>query len=171
MTTLILPLLKIYRKTLSADLLTKGSIPAHSFSASDSLEMEKDILGIYVSAHPLSIYRNELENLSSHKHLYIRSHSIDQLRPGQFVQIAGLLVQIRRQFTRQGKIMAFLLLEDETGLFEAIVFPETFHRHYPFLTKDALLILKGYASYLKEKDKIIVQEISLIHSPARGNGL
>lgn len=157
-------LIKNETNSMSIDLLYKEDIPAYNFSPSVLLKMEKEILGIYVSAHPLSIYRQRLSKQSSGKHLYIRSHHIGELRPGQSVLIAGLLIQVRRQFTKHHQVMAFLLWEDETGLFEAIVFPDLFQRYFSLLVKDALLLIKGNASNKNREEKLIIQEMATIDS-------
>ncbi|MDD4363285.1 MAG: hypothetical protein PHD33_03630 [Atribacterota bacterium] len=157
-------LLKNETNTNSIELLLAQGIPDYNFSLPELLKMEKDILGIYASAHPLSVYRKMLPGKITGRYLDIRSSYIEQLNPGQSVQIAGLLVQVRRQFTKNNKIMAFLLLEDELGLFEAIAFPETFCEYFSLLKKDALLLLKGNISNQDREEKIIIQEISDICS-------
>jgi DNA polymerase-3 subunit alpha len=157
-------LIKIETKASNADLLLTEHIPVHHFSPAALLKMEKEILGIYVSNHPLAIYRQKQPAQSSNGYLDIRSHHIGQLRPGQPVLIAGLLIQVRRQFTRHHEVMAFLLLEDETGLFEAIAFPEAFHRYYSLLVKDALLLIRGNINNKSGEEKLIIQEIADIHS-------
>ncbi len=156
-------------KTRNTDLLLKEDIPVHNFSQSALLKMEKEILGIYVSTHPLTIYRQKLPNRTSQGQICIKSHHIDQLRPGQPIFIAGLLIQVRRQFTKHNQVMAFLLLEDETGLFEAIAFPKTFHQYFSLLTKDALLLIKGNTSNKNGEEKLIIQEIKNIHCYFREN--
>lgn len=152
-------LIKPETQSRSTDLLLKEYIPAHTFSPSALLKMEKDILDIHVSAHPLSFYRQKPPIRLSPGQICIRSHHIDQLRPGQPVLIAGLLIQVRRQFTKHHEVMAFLLLEDETGLFEAIAFPEAFHRYFSLLVKDALLLIRGNVSNKSREEKLIIQEI------------
>lgn len=162
-------LIKTETQSRSTDLLHKEHIPAYIFSPSALLRMEKEILGIYVSNHPLSIYRQKLTERSSRGHLCIRSHHIGQLRPGQPMMIAGLLIQVRRQFTKHHKLMAFLLLEDETGLFEAIAFPEVFHRYFSLLVKDALLLIRANVSKKSGEEKLIIQEIINISSYLKEN--
>ena len=157
-------LIKTETQSRSTDLLHKEHIPAYTFSPSALLRMEKEILGIYVSNHPLSIYRQKLPGCSSRRYLYIRSHHIGQLRPGQPIMIAGLLIQVRRQFTKHHEVMAFLLLEDEIGLFEAIAFPEVFHRYFSLLIKDALLLIRANVSNKSGEEKLIIQEITNIQS-------
>ena len=123
-------LIKAETKTGENNLLLKENIPAYTFSPSAILKIEKEILGIYVSAHPLSIYRQKIASHSSHGYLPIQSHHIGQLTPGRPVLIGGLLVQTRRQFTKHHEVMAFLLLEDEAGFFEAIAFPDIFNKYF-----------------------------------------
>lgn len=157
-------LIKSETKNSDADLFLEEPIPAHDFSPSMLLKMEKEILGIHVSSHPLTIYRQKLPSPSSRGYLHIRSHHISQLRSGQLVLIAGLLIQVRRQFTRNHKVMAFLLLEDETGFFEAIAFPETFRRYHSLLVKDALLLLRGDINNKNGEEKLMIKEIAEIPS-------
>ncbi len=162
-------LIKFETKTVENNLLLQETIPAYNFSPSAILKIEKEILGIYLSAHPLSIYRQKIARHSSHKYLPIKSHHIGQLTPGRPVLIGGLLVQTRRQFTKHHEVMAFLLLEDETGFFEAIAFPDIFNKYFSLFVKDALLLIQGNTSNKSGEEKIIIQEISNIHSCLEGN--
>lgn len=152
--------IKVQTKFNGISLLPENCIPAHHFSPVELLEMEKEILDIYVSNHPLSLYREKLVAQARGGPILIRSHHIAQLKAGQSILIAGLLIQVRRQFTRQHQVMAFLLLEDETGLFEAIAFPQVFHNYFSLLVKDMLLLIKGKVSEKSKEEKIIIQEIS-----------
>ena len=152
-------LLKIEKRISSADLLAKNNIPAHNFSAAELLRIEKEILGVYARSHPLSLYRGKLADRLKPGQVLIRSHHIEGLRAGQSVFIAGLLIQVRRQFTKNREVMAFLLLEDELGLFEAIAFPEAFRQYFPLLRKESLLLIKGQIGAKDGEEKIIVQEM------------
>jgi len=157
-------LIKTEIKTGESNLLLKENIPAYTFPPSTILKIEKQILGIYVSAHPLSIYRKKIASHSSHGYLPIQSHHIGQLTPGRPVLIGGLLVQTRRQFTKHHEVMAFLLLEDEAGFFEAIAFPDIFNKYFSLFVKDALLLIQGNTSNKSGEEKIIIQGISNIRS-------
>ncbi|MBN2395155.1 MAG: hypothetical protein JXC36_01690 [Candidatus Atribacteria bacterium] len=146
------------------DLLLKEKIPVYSFPVSVLLKMEKEILGIYASIHPLSYYRKQLTVQLLPGQNLIRSHHIAQLKNGQSTLIAGLLIQARRQYTKHREVMAFLLLEDETDLFEAIAFPEIFRQYFSLLTKDALLLIRGIVNNQNGDIKIVIQEIKDIYS-------
>jgi DNA polymerase III alpha subunit len=60
-------------------------------------------------------------------------------------------------------LMAFLLLEDEAGLFEAIAFPEVFQYYFSLMVKEELLIIKGKMSDKSGEEKIIIQEIKNLY--------
>ncbi|MDD2352376.1 MAG: OB-fold nucleic acid binding domain-containing protein [Candidatus Caldatribacteriota bacterium] len=164
-------LLKFETKNVENSLLLQETIPAYTFSPSAILKIEKDILGIYVSSHPLSVYRKRISDHLPSGNIYVRSNQIEQLRPGQHVCIAGLLIQVRRQFTKNHKIMAFLLLEDESGFFEAIAFPETFQQYFSLLVKDALLMIEGNTGNREKEEKIIINKIQSINSNSGSNAL
>ncbi len=164
-------LIKVKTKNSIIDLLPERNIPAHNFSPAELLEIEKDILGIYVHDHPLSLYRKNIVKQNNTGYIIIQSHHIEQLRTEQSVLIAGLLIQVKRQLTINNQVMAFLLLEDEAGLFEAIIFPETFQHYFSLLVKDSLLIIKGKMGNKGGEEKIIVQEVIELHSYLKENKL
>jgi DNA polymerase III subunit alpha len=164
-------LIKFETKTVEKNLLLQETIPAYNFSPSAILKIEKEVLGIYVSSHPLSIYRDKIPKHLLSGYLYIRSNQLEQVKPGQHVCIAGLLIQVRRQFTKNHEIMAFLLFEDEEGLFEAIAFPKTFQHYFSLFVKDALLLIKGNIGNKGKEEKIIINKISNIDSKSRTDTL
>ena len=67
--------------------------------------------------------------------------------------------------------MAFLLLEDEGGLFEAIAFPEAFQHYFSLLVKEELLFIKGKVSGKNDGEKIIIEEIKNLYSYLEENRL
>lgn len=164
-------LIKVETKNSIIDLLPEKNIPAHSFSPGELLEIEKDILGIYVHDHPLSLYRKKMVGQKNAGQIIIQSHHIGQLRAGQSALIAGLLIQVKRQLTINNQVMAFLLLEDETGLFEAIAFPEVFQHYFSLMVKEGLFIIKGRIGDKNGEEKIIIQEIKNLYSYLEENRL
>ena len=159
--------MNIKKKSKSMCLLDQNSIPVHHFSVQTKIKMEKEILGIYVSTHPLSLYRKNTNCLLSPGYIKIKSYHIEQLKNNQKVAIAGLLVQVRRQFTKNNQVMAFLLLEDEISLFEGIAFPVTFNHYFNLLRKEALLLLEGKLSKQTGDEKIIIEKITDIGCPGQ----
>ena len=70
-----------------------------------------------------------------------------------------MLIQVRRQFTRQKQVMAFLLLEDEAGFFEVIAFPSTYQKYAGILHKEVPLLIEGALSKNDSDSKIIARKI------------
>jgi DNA polymerase-3 subunit alpha len=164
-------LIKFETKTVEKNLLLQGTIPAYNFPPSAILKIEKEILGIYVSSHPLSIYRDKIPEHLLSRYPYIRSNQLEQVTPGQHLCIAGLLIQVRRQLTKNREVMAFLLFEDEAGLFEAIAFPKIFQQYFSLFVKDALLLIEGNIGNKGKEEKIIITKVSTIDSKSRTNKL
>lgn len=142
-----------------SELISSDSIPAYHFSKSFQMSLEKEILDLYISNYPLNKYDKILA------HLPIKNS--DQLL-NYFYQkailIRGVLIQARRQFTRQKEVMAFLLLEDEAGLFEVITFPAVYQKYSNLFHKEAPLLIEGVLSKNDGESKIIARKIVNIDS-------
>ncbi|NOT18642.1 MAG: DNA polymerase III subunit alpha [Sulfuriferula sp.] len=108
------------------------------WSEKEQLLQEKTALGFYYSGHPFNAYAAELKSL-----LKIR---LDKLAPSPNpVLLAGVIVAMRTQVTRRGK-MAFIMLDDGTAAVEVPVFNEMFERHRDSLKEDQLLLIEGKVS-------------------------
>ena len=108
------------------------------WSEKEQLLQEKTALGFYYSGHPFNAYAAELKSL-----LKIR---LDKLAPSPNpVLLAGVIVSMRTQVTRRGK-MAFVLLDDGTAVVEVPIFNEMFERHRDSLKEDQLLLVEGKVS-------------------------
>ena len=147
------------RELWNTELIASDSIPAYHFSNSFQMNLEKEILDLYISNYPLNKYDKILANLpikNSNQLLnYFRQKTI---------LIKGMLIQIRRQFTRQKQVMAFLLLEDEAGFFEVIAFPNIYQKYSNLLCKEAPLLIEGVLSKDSGDSKIIARKIVNINS-------
>lgn len=108
------------------------------WSEKEQLLQEKTALGFYYSGHPFNAYAAELKSL-----LKVR---LDKLAPSQNpVLLAGVIVSMRTQVTRRGK-MAFIMLDDGTAAVEVPIFNEMFERHRDSLKEDQLLLVEGKVS-------------------------
>jgi DNA polymerase-3 subunit alpha len=112
---------------------------APPWSLRDQLAQEKVALGFYISGHPFTAYRDELKGIID-KPL---SALAAQQQP---VLLAGIIMSMRTQITRRGK-MAFVLLDDMTTRMEVAVFSELFDSRRERLKEDNLLIVQGKVSY------------------------
>jgi DNA polymerase-3 subunit alpha len=111
-----------------------------SLSLRDRLAREKDTLGLYLTGHPIDVYKHELQYLAKSRIVDLRSGSDDQL-------VAGLIVGMRTMRSRKGEIIAFMTLDDRSGRVEVNVFAELYERNRELLQKDTMIVVKGSASF------------------------
>jgi len=147
------------RELWNTELIASDSIPAYHFSKSFQMNLEKEILGLYVSDYPLSRYGKNLACFS-----IIKSHKIENIYHQKPILTVGILIQARRQFTRQKQVMAFLLLEDEAGFFEVIAFPNIYQKYSNLLRKEAPLLIEGVLSKNSGDFKIFARKVANINS-------
>lgn len=131
------------------------------------LAMEKEMLGFYLSGHPLDEYQYELDrltntrisevvNLNNEEEGKIEYHVED----GQRVIIGGIISSVKIKSTRKNDIMAFVSIEDIVGNIEVLVFPKIYQRCNSILTEDAVVLIKGRVSIKEEEQpKILAEEI------------
>lgn len=126
------------------------------FPSSELLAMEKDMLGIYLSGHPLSEFERELsENVT----FYLGDKNNDNIDKKE-VLVGGIITGIQTKATRNESIMAFINIEDLTGSMEAIVFPTVFEKYKSLLHPDSKVYIKGRIdSKEDEAPKLLVEEI------------
>lgn len=129
------------------------------------LAMEKEMLGIYVSGHPLEPYDRELKrvsNISTVELIEDLNNSTVTLGPrdGDRVTIGGIIVEKKNKITKNNNMMAFITLEDLYGSIECIVFPQTYDRFNEFLFEDGFVVIDGRLSISEvEEPKIICEKI------------
>ncbi|MFC6153270.1 DNA polymerase III subunit alpha [Nocardioides yefusunii] len=120
---------------------------------------ERDMLGLYVSDHPLMGLEHVLSNGTD---ATIGSLLTDEERPhGQTVTVAGLVTQVQRKITKRGDPWATLTLEDLQGSIEVLLFPSSYQLAAPHLQQDAILRIKGQLSKDKEQPELRGQEVSV----------
>ena len=121
--------------------------PGEAASLETRLAWEKELLGLYVSGHPLDRFKDKL-SLALQK--INGPKNIAELRqtvlPGQTAITAGMVLEMRTILTKGGDQMAFLTLGDYNGSIEAVVFPKNFAQCKDILKQDACIALKGRMS-------------------------
>jgi DNA polymerase-3 subunit alpha len=156
---------KVALATSSHDLFadTSGSIarvaPAlpdvPDWSNSEKLTREKQMLGFYVSGHPLDKYRREMEAFTSHD-----VASLKAAGDGQTVAVGGIVTGLKTMLDKRGNTMAFLTIEDFTGSLEVIVFSSVYEKCRECMRNDALIWLEGRLSTREgEAPKVISNEV------------
>lgn len=112
-------------------------------SRSDRLAMEKEVMGIYVSDHPLRGHESTLRAASTHT-----CDAIADLEDNAFVKLAGVVASLRTIVTKQsGKKMATLTLEDFSGQVGLIAFPATYEKLKESLIKDTVIQVSGFVMH------------------------
>jgi error-prone DNA polymerase len=114
------------------------------YPPSVKLRDELETLGLVVSRHPLELFRARIGSLVRRHGLtpFIRSPDIPRHR-GERVWIAGILVTGKEVSTKKKEPMIFVSFEDETAVFETVLFPDCFRRHYPLLDDGWVFLIHG----------------------------
>lgn len=132
------------------------------YDDAQKLALEKDVLGIYVSGHPLEKYMDSIE-----KQTTARSTDFEPdeesgraiVRDGQHYVVGGLISNITAKLTKNNQNMAFVTLEDLYGTVDIIVFPTIYQNVKSYLIEDNGLYVKGRASVSEESGKLIAEYI------------
>lgn len=120
----------------------------------ERLAWEKEILGFYVSGHPLDSYRAQLDHCVSLSQLQEAKY-----QDGQLVRVGGIVAATRSVTTRKGEPMCFVTLEDFTGQRECVVFPRLFSRCRSLLVADTPVMILGKISRGDDELKVLVEMI------------
>ncbi len=113
------------------------------------LAWEKELLGLYVSAHPFSDYKKHIKEFITP----IRELNVE--RAGDFVTIAGIITKIQKIITRNNKTMLFVKIEDDTGGIELLVFPNLYHSTFQIWQEGKAVICQGKVSDKDQEIKIL----------------
>ena len=132
------------------------------YGKKDLLAFEKEILGIYISGHPLESYENILKKYINSSTLEIYDEDI-ALKDGQKIIIGGIISEKQIKVTKSNKIMAFLKFEDLYGEIEVILFPNMYDKYSDKLFYNSPMIVSGFIkSHETEEPKIICDKIDLL---------
>lgn len=129
------------------------------FDSKDLLNYEKEVMGIYLSGHPLDKVRDTLERYISLKsnQLIIKEDEEENVVDGQAAIVGGILVEKKVIFTKMNKKMAFLTLEDTVGTMEVIVFPNLYDK-FARINEERVFIIKGRVSIKEETNAVILAD-------------
>ena len=142
------------------------------FTEKELLSMEKEMLGIYISGHPLEKLREQIEKESNINTLNLREidsqnsqeeQQIErkQFKDGQNVKYAGIITSIKKKYTKTNKIMAFLTVEDLYGQAEIIVFENAYLSSQSSLVEDNIVTIEGRLSIREDEEtKIVAKSIN-----------
>ncbi|HKY69189.1 MAG TPA: DNA polymerase III subunit alpha, partial [Acidimicrobiales bacterium] len=135
----------------------RTAIPDVEFDKRDRLAFEKEMLGLYVSDHPL---------LGAEAALARRSDGdideLDSFEDGSMRSLGGVITGLQRKWTRKGDLMAVFTLEDLRSSVEVMVFPRTMQEQGHKLADDAVVVVKGRVDKRDDAPKLIAQSIDVI---------
>ena len=120
------------------------------------LGWEKELIGAYISSHPLAGRMDELKDAVT-----CFCNDLEELRHDRRVTVAGLITNLRHTTTKKGDAMAFAEIEDTQGSLEIIVFPRTFEEYKHLLAPENLIVVSGKVDGKNEaQPKILADSIT-----------
>lgn len=133
----------------------------------EKLAGEKELLGIYVTGHPLDPYRDKVKELTEHT-----TETLEGLSRGTEVKVCGILTAIQKKRNKEGKLFAIMQFEDWYGSLEAMVFNTNFEALTPMMLEDKAVMVR--AAVLPEENSaprlnvqdIIPMELARVNYPA-----
>jgi DNA polymerase III subunit alpha len=128
---------------------------ANDWTLKEKLQGEKELLGFYVTGHPLDNYEDKIAELATHD-----SSKLEGLDKGADVALCGMITGVQKKRNREGKPWAALVIEDRSGSIDAMVFTTQYERLVASLVEDQAVLIRGSA--LPEEGnptKVSVQEI------------
>jgi DNA polymerase-3 subunit alpha len=140
--------------------------PVAEFAQSELLAMEKEVMGIFVSGHPLDSYKTRIaQNSDTPINNILLSFSEErgggELTDGQMVRIAGIITKKTRKYTRRDDEMAFLTVEDLSGAIEVVVFPKLLARFDDLLCDAAVVSIAGRINAKEDDAPKLILEAAL----------
>jgi DNA polymerase-3 subunit alpha len=132
------------------------------YSKEERLALEKEVLGIYVSGHPLDEYEEKMrKNITATTKDFIADEEGSvMVNDNQSVTVGGMIMAVTVKYTKTGKPMAFVTLEDLFGTLEIVVFPNMYERYRSSLVVDKKIFVMGKLSLGDdEQGKLICDRI------------
>lgn len=166
-------------------------IEREEFGEKELLSQEKEMLGIYLSGHPLAKLKDEIEKnttisskdiMAIDSKMDIENENLNEIemqsildsqkansfKDGQEVKFAGIITSIKKKYTKNNKIMAFVSIEDLYGQVEILTFENTYLKAKDSLIEENIVLVKGRLSIRdEEKTTIIANEITNFSSKKR----
>ena len=137
---------------------TEGLPQIKEWPQAQILSFEKELLGFYLSGHPLNHYTAEMKQFSDYS-----SKEMIRATEGQEVKFFGLVNVVKLTTTKKtNERMAILKMEDMAGELEVVVFPSTYQVIAPNIRENAVSVVRGKVSFRDEYPKIIANDIRLV---------
>ncbi len=151
--------------TMEEDNIVENIYPdINEYPKRNLLAMEKEMLGLYISGHPLEEYQTELSASVTMTTAEFVTDAETELQEvgnsfhldGKKVTMGGIIVSVNQKTTKTNNMMAFVELEDLYGSIEVIVFPKTYERCRSLLIQDSIVLIDGRISQKEEEAAKII---------------
>ena len=128
--------------------------PLKEWPENQRLSFERELLGFYVTGHPLTRYEKLFHTYGT------PMNTLRSCQDGEILCIGGIIGKVKLTTTKRlGEKMAILMVEDLEGASEVLVFPSTFSKTYPTIKENNIVFVKGRLSLKEEAPKIIAEDI------------
>ncbi len=144
------------------DFFLEEEVPdMEEFSRQELLSLEKELLGFYLTDHPLNQFLSLLSNKRSHRIEDLLQES--EKKKDKLVKVGGMVTSSRLVFTKAtAQEMAFIRIEDDSGSIEAVVFPKVYSRTKECWSKNQIVLIKGRIQIREDTPNLVVDEAQLL---------
>jgi DNA polymerase-3 subunit alpha len=144
---------------LQSDGAFEIKVPVGEWDKTTLLAAEREMLGLYVSDHPLFGLEHMLATVADCS--IARLTADDDRGDGQVVTVAGLISGLQRKVTKQGSPWAIATLEDLDGVIDVMVFPQTYQLVSTQLVEDAVVVVRGRLDKREDQPKLVAMEVTV----------
>lgn len=142
----------------SANVFTDESIldnvTVDANAVKEMMRAEKEVLGVYLTAHPLDSCREKILEYSN-----TATNEISELQDGESVTMGGMITRINQKTTKRNRPIMFITLEDFYGTVECIVFDKEIKKYSKLLKEDAIVFIRGTISLRTMIPNVMINEI------------
>lgn len=141
------------------------------YDESERLALEKQVLGIYVTGHPLAKYEGLMKGIctaQSSDFMADEESGEQRLTDGAIYTVGGMIVSKSIKQTKSNKNMAFVVIEDMLGQVEVIVFPREYEKYREILVADSRVFVRGRASTGEKESKLMLSDIMTFEEAENG---
>ncbi len=122
----------------------------------EKLKWEKELLGLYITGHPLDRHEEKLKNATDIK-------EISRQMSGKKVRVGGMISQTKTVTTKNGNRMMFATLKDKTDNMEIIIFPDAFRKYRSLLEEGNIVFVNGKVSHRDQNPKIVAEKVKRVN--------
>ncbi len=135
----------------------RPTVPDVEFEKMPKLSHEKEMLGLYISDHPLLGFEQHVRRKAD-----CSIGDLADAEDGAIKKVGGVITNLQRKWTRKGDLMAVFDLEDLEGSVEVMVFPRTMQEHGPKLEDDTIVLIRGRLENSDDLPKLFAQDIEVV---------